>query len=133
MLQGQRKLADIINKSPAAASSVDLQYSDDNPGFQAPRRRGRPKKDPNQPKIDKPKDPVLVESPMFVDGKRKRATKPPSRFGEGFDPIKEEANEDLSLKAEAETGNTDGFIAFSATVPEKIGSNVLISMIFTSI
>ena len=66
-----------------------MEFSGDNPLLQVTKRRGRPRKDPNQPKTKPP--PIAAET---LTPKPKRNIRVPERYGSDYS--------DLSIKLELE-------------------------------
>ncbi|CAG7835237.1 unnamed protein product [Allacma fusca] len=86
IVKGQKILASIINEVSPTKSQDKLDedepspliFSGENPILLAPKRRGRPRRDPNKPKTPK----VDVLSSDYLDSKPKRLSRRPVRYDE---------------------------------------------------
>lgn len=89
IIRGQKILARIINEvnnfgsgdsSDVKPNEIDqaLIFSEENPVLAAPKRRGRPRRDPNKPKVQSP-----AVTSEYLELKPKRQSRPPVRYEPG--------------------------------------------------
>ena len=129
IIKGQKILARIINEVNNSAAGRDdvkpiiennqaLTFSEENPVLAAPKRRGRPRRDPNKPKVQ--------SAPTeYLELKPKRQSRPPVRYEPGDTKnllevvIKQEVED-----AEVEQKESDEFISQLGLQPNSSISTV---------